>query len=219
MSNVELLLWVRGPAFQIAVAVFVIGMVVRLLEIFLLGRKPDLAQPRNGGIAAGWRTIVSRSAPDPGTFKREPVTLVAGYIFHIGFFVTLVLFAPHIELFRAWLGLSWPALSTPVVDATAVITMLALVVTLVHRLRDPVRKFLSRFEDYFTWLVTLLPVVTGYLAYHRLLVPYALMLAVHILTVELLLVVFPFTKLTHAFTLFAARWYNGYAFGRKGVQS
>jgi len=89
----------------------------------------------------------------------------------------------------------------------------------VHRLRDPVRRFLSRLEDYVAWMVTLAPVLTGYLAYHRLLLPYALMLAVHILTVELLLVVFPLTKLTHAFTLFAARWYNGYAFGRKGVQS
>jgi nitrate reductase gamma subunit len=37
--------------------------------------------------------------------------------------------------------------------------------------------------------------------------------------VELLLVVFPFTKLTHAFTVFIARWYNGAIFGRKGVES
>ena len=33
------------------------------------------------------------------------------------------------------------------------------------------------------------------------------------------LVVLPFTKLTHMFTAFIARWYNGAIFGRKGVQS
>ena len=69
------------------------------------------------------------------------------------------------------------------------------------------------------WTVTFLPLLTGYMAYHHLLLDYTLMLAVHILSVELLLVVFPFTKLTHMATLFISRWYNGEWFGRKGVAS
>ena len=36
---------------------------------------------------------------------------------------------------------------------------------------------------------------------------------------EIFLIVLPFTKLTHMFTAFIARWYNGAIFGRKGVQS
>ena len=43
--------------------------------------------------------------------------------------------------------------------------------------------------------------------------------ALHILSVELLMVLFPFTKLSHAFTLWIARWYNGAIAGYKGVQS
>ena len=43
------------------------------------------------------------------------------------------------------------------------------------------------------------------------------MLALHILSVELLLVVLPFTKLFHAFTLFGSRWYNGKVNAHKGV--
>jgi nitrate reductase gamma subunit len=43
------------------------------------------------------------------------------------------------------------------------------------------------------------------------------MLALHILSAEILLVVLPFTKLFHAFTLFGSRWYNGSANARKGV--
>jgi nitrate reductase gamma subunit len=49
--------------------------------------------------------------------------------------------------------------------------------------------------------------------------PYQTMLGLHILSVEILLILFPFTKLMHFFTLFIARWYNGAAFGRRGVQS
>jgi hypothetical protein len=37
--------------------------------------------------------------------------------------------------------------------------------------------------------------------------------------VELLLVVLPFTKLIHTFTVFFSRWYNGAIAGRKGVAS
>ena len=69
------------------------------------------------------------------------------------------------------------------------------------------------------WTVTFLPLLTGYLAYHRLVNPYPLILGLHILSVNLFLVVFPFTKLTHVFTAFIARWYNGAIFGRKGVES
>jgi nitrate reductase gamma subunit len=43
------------------------------------------------------------------------------------------------------------------------------------------------------------------------------MLALHILTVELLLVCLPFTKLFHAFTVFGSRWFSGTVNGHKGV--
>ncbi len=43
------------------------------------------------------------------------------------------------------------------------------------------------------------------------------MLALHILSVELLLVFLPFTKLIHVFTLWGSRWYNGDANAKKGV--
>jgi nitrate reductase gamma subunit len=43
------------------------------------------------------------------------------------------------------------------------------------------------------------------------------MLALHILSVEILLIVLPFTKLFHVFTLFGSRWYNGKVNAHKGV--
>jgi nitrate reductase gamma subunit len=64
----------------------------------------------------------------------------------------------------------------------------------------------------------MLPVLTGYMALHRVGADYTMMLSIHIMSVILLLVVFPFTKLTHAVTLFIARWYNGATAGRKGVR-
>lgn len=215
----DLLLWARGPGLIIAIAVFLFGMMLRLFEIYSLGRKRDLSPPHSRRPGSGWRTIVTRSIPNHGKFRAAPLTYLTGYTFHIGLFVVLLFLLPHIEFFRALTGLGWPALPTPLIDLVTVLTLIALVVVLLHRLMDPVKRFLSGFGDYLAWSVTFLPLLTGYLAYHHLLLDYTLLLALHILAVELLLAVFPFTKLTHTFTLFIARWYNGDIAARKGVAS
>jgi nitrate reductase gamma subunit len=220
MSETELLLWVRGPALQIATLIFLLGVVVRIAEILMLGRKKNLAEARGSAVAGGLRTIFSRFTPDRGTLRRSTFNVVAGYVFHIGFFVVLFFFAPHILVFDNVLGVSWPSLPTQMVDATTIVTMIALLAVLAHRLLHPVMRFLSGFQDYLVWLVTILPLVTGYLAFHRVgVAPPAMLITVHILSVELLMVVFPFTKLMHAFTLFMARYYNGAIAGYRGVNS
>jgi nitrate reductase gamma subunit len=220
MSETELLLWVRGPALQIATVIFLLGVVVRIGEILLLGRKKNLAEARGSAVAGGLRTILSRTIPDRGTLQRSTFNVVAGYVFHIGFFVVLFLFAPHILVFQDAFGVNWPSLPTPVIDATTIVTLIALFAVLLHRIMHPVMRFLSRFQDYLVWLVTILPVATGYLAFHRIgVAPPPTLIIVHILSVELLMVIFPFTKLMHAFTLFMARYYNGAIAGYKGVNS
>lgn len=218
MSDMDLLIWARGTGLQLAWGVFIAGMVLRFAEIYSLGRKPDLSTPRPGSAWAGWKTIVGRSFPHPSMMKRTYPTIVLGYIFHIGFFVTLLFFAPHIRLFRDTAGFGWPALPTPLVDAMALAAIIGLLMTLGYRLRHPVKRFLSNFDDYFAWTLTLLPLLTGYMAFHHLLLPYTLMLAVHILSVELLLVFLPFTKLVHVGTIFVSRWYNGDMLGHKGAR-
>ena len=215
----DFLLWVRGPAFNVAVAIFVIGVVARLLEILMLGRAPSYSEPKGSQVGPGFAEIFRRSVPLPDIVKRGATTLVGGYIFHIGLFVTIFLFVPHIELINSVFGVHWPGLPNPVIDAVTVVTMVALLVLLVHRIRQPVQRMISTHEDYLTWLVTFLPILTGWLAYHRLVNPYPLVLGIHILSVELLMVVLPFTKLMHTFTVFFSRWYNGATYGRRGVQS
>lgn len=219
MTETEFLLWVRGPALQIATIVFVLGIAVRILQMVMLGRKANLAEARGSALAGGLRTIVTRSLPDKGTFQRSTFTIVSGYIFHIGLFVTIFLFAPHILLIDEVFNISWPALPTPIVDATAVVTIIALLAVLIHRIKDPVMRFLSRFSDYLVWLVTFLPLLTGYIAFHRIGLSPTMLIALHILSVELLMVLFPFTKLMHTFSLFIARYYNGAIAGYKGVHS
>ncbi len=219
MTETELLLWARGPGLTIATIIFVGGIVVRLMLIFLMGRKVNLAAARGSEAAGGFGTIWRRFIPDSGTLKRSHFTVVSGYIFHIGLFIVIFLFIPHIMLFESTFGLSWPGLPSNVVDAVTVITIITLVAVLVHRILNPVTKLLSDFSDYLVWFATIFPLITGWMAFNRVGLSGPALLALHILSVEFLMVLFPFTKLSHAFTLFIARWYNGAIAGYKGVQS
>ncbi len=217
MNEMQFLTWVRGPGLDIAVSIFLLGVIWRLVEIYSLGRKKDLSAPRSVAGASGWHTIFRRSLPPAGMVKKSPVSYIGGYTFHIGLAVVVFLFAPHILLIKNLTGLSWPALPSQFIDLAAVVTMAAMVLVLVDRINKPVKRYLSTFGDWFTWTVTFLPVLTGWMAVQHLLLPYTTMLALHILSVEILLVVLPFSKLFHAFTLFGSRWYNGQVNGHKGV--
>ena len=95
MTETELLTWVRGPGFQIATIIFVLGIILRLFEILMLGRKANLAEAKGSEMSSGLRTVFSRTIPDASTFKRSAFTVTAGYIFHIGLFVVIFLFAPQ----------------------------------------------------------------------------------------------------------------------------
>jgi hypothetical protein len=217
MTQLQFLTWVRGTGLNLTLTIFVLGVVWRLLEIYGLGPKKDLSAPRRTPGASGWHTIVRRSLPPPGMFRTAPVSYIGGYVFHVGLAVVVFLFAPHIALITSLVGVGWPGLPSQLVDFTTVVTMVAMVAVLADRITKPVKRFLSTFGDWSTWALTFAPLLTGWLAVHHLLLPYTSMLALHILSVELLLICLPFTKLFHAFTVFGSRWFNGAVNGHKGV--
>jgi len=65
---------------------------------------------------------------------------------------------------------------------------------------------------------TAAPLATGMLAYaHAGGAPYETLLGVHILSVAALMIWFPFGKLMHALTIFAARGAQGILFERRGA--
>jgi len=218
--DTALLMWAKGPGLQWATLVMLLGLTMRVVQILLLKRPPDYSEPKNSQLMiAGMKTVFRRFAPPQGMMKKGRFVYISGYVFHIGFLIALLFFIPHIKTFDGALGISWPGLPSSIIDPITVITLLTLLLVLINRLRHPVQRLLSTYEDYLTWALTFLPLLTGYMSFHHMLLPYNTMLAVHILSVEALMVAIPFTRLSHMVTLFFARWYNGAIAGRKGVQS
>ncbi len=219
MDHQQFLDFLRGPGLQISTAVFALGMVYRILHLLMLGRKKDLALPRGSEWGPGLRTVWHRSFSSIRLSSRGYFILVAGYIFHIGFLITLLFFSQHIEMFRKIFGFGWPALPPGLITITAILSLAAMVALLLHRLIDPVKRTISDFQDYLTWALTFLPLITGLIVGQAIGLNYQDKLILHIGSVELLMIVIPFTKLAHMLTTFSARWYNGAIAGYKGVSS
>jgi nitrate reductase gamma subunit len=217
MTCLEILTWARGPGLALALAIGLFGGLLRIIEIQALGRKPDFSVPREVTPGSGWRTLLSRSLPPPGMLKSAPLTYLGGYVFHIGLAVAVFGFAPHIEVIKGVFGVRWPGLPNLVVDLATIAAIVAMAAVLVGRFADPVKRLLSAFGDWLAWALTFAPLVTGYAAFHHMAEEYTLLLAIHVLSVDLLLALLPFTKLFHVVSLFMSRWYNGDMAARKGV--
>lgn len=217
-----LLDFARGPAMNFALAVFVLGVLWRLLGIGLLNYWRTRTEPRNGPLKAlmgGALVMGLRSWPHREFIGRTGYGELLGYSYHIGLFIIILGFAPHIAFFKGLLGIHWPALPSTWIHLIAVLTLTLLIAVLVRRVSHRVLRRLSNFDDYMSWFVTMLVIVTGLMATGHIGAPYETLAAWHLLSVELLLVWFPFGKLMHAFFIFPSRMINGYYLNRKGAAS
>jgi nitrate reductase gamma subunit len=219
MTEAQWLLWLRGTGLQIASVVFVLGLVFRILQNLTVGRSVNLAPARGNAFGAGLATIARRSLVYPDKSYRGYFITIMGYIFHIGFLLTLLFLSQHIILFKSVFGFSWPALPPALIDVFTLLAIAALIAVLLRRVLDPVTRLLSDYQDYLTWTLTILPLVTGFIAMHPWGLSYATSLSLHLMSVELLLIAIPFTKLSHMASLFISRWYNGAIAGYRGVKS
>jgi nitrate reductase gamma subunit len=215
-----LLDFARGPAMQWSLVIFSIGVCWRLAGIFLLHRQRDLSQPRRKtALKDGTRAIVMRSLPPHELEKNIVFQHVTGYLWHIGFFVTLLFFGPHIPFFKSILGFGWPHVSNVLVMIAAAVTLSVLVMLLVRRILHPVLQKISTADDYISVIVTMLPLITGLMSYANLGFIKETNLALHIMSFQLVLLWFPFGKLMHLFLVFPSRFKVGATFGRRGVKA
>ncbi|MFM1891378.1 MAG: hypothetical protein RLZ44_455, partial [Pseudomonadota bacterium] len=185
----SLLDFARGPALHWSLIIMVAGILLRLIGVLLLRRTKVLSKPRSERtIWGGLRTVLRRSWLPATLGKRVMVQQVTGYVLHIGLFIVILLFVPHIAFIKGLTGLSWPGVPNEVITATGAITIAVMVFLLIRRMTDPVLRTISNPDDYVSWLVTFLPLVTGLMAFAHLGLRYETMLALHILSVELLFV-------------------------------
>lgn len=216
----SLLDFARGPALHWALIIFAAGVLWRLVGTLLMARQPDLSEPRiKNTFWGGLRTVATRSLPAKPFEKSVRFGHIAGYTWHIGYFVVLLLFTPHIAFLEGVVGFSWPGIPNDIVLVAGAVTLAVLIALLVRRMTHPVLRLISNADDYISWVATTLPLVMGLLAYAHIGLRYETMLALHLLSVELLMIWFPFGKLMHAVFVVPSRYQIGANYERRGVRA
>ena len=215
-----LLEFARGPSLQWSLIILVAGITWRVVGALALSARKDLSKPRKkGGVGDGLGCIATRSLPAESFEKRIRFQHVSGYAWHVALFVTVLFFGPHILFFESILGFGWPNLPNGIVLFAGAVAIAVLIALLIRRATHPVQKLISNADDYISVIVTLFPLVTGILAFAHIGARYETLLAVHLLSVELLFVWFPFGKLMHTAMTFPSRYQAGTWFSRRGVKA
>ncbi len=223
MNWQAILEFARGPFFYAALLIFVAGMAYRLVSVFGLSWSKDRV-PSKGSKAAGvvksflkgiliWPFIPWLK----NTFNRNPVIYIGGGLFHLGLFVVLFLGAPHELVWKSLLGFGWATLPLPIVDWLAAAAIVGLLLILINRMVNPVLRLLSGPAEYFAWLLVFLPMVTGYMLTHHLWFPYDELFSLHMLSVDVLLIWIPLSRISHFMFYFFSRAVHGVEFGKRGV--
>lgn len=218
----NLLEFARGPAFWTAMSVFLAGTVWRIFSFALLRIRREFSLPRNGllkSVVAGTVITVTRSWPHREFIGRTGAGEALGYSYHLGLFAVVLLFTPHIEFLGSLMGFTWPGLPSSAITIVSVLTATLFLAVLFRRVTNSVIRMLSNFDDYFSWAMVMLVLVTGLAATAHIGARYETLLAVHILSFDAMLIWFPFSKLMHAFYIFPSRAINGALLTRKGASS
>lgn len=206
--------FVEGPIWYAASTVFALGVAWRLLALLMLGRATDMSVARRSPAVGAIKAILLHSVPHGGNLGHTLYHFTAGYLFHLGLFALLLFAAPHVAFINQHIvAVPWPAMPRWAFIVAAEASFAGLILLYVRRLTDPVTRALSDADDHIgTWL-TFVAMLTGCLALQE---AHAGLKAVHMISVEALMIYFPFSRLMHAFTFALARANTGATFGRRG---
>lgn len=216
--------FVRGPLFQAALLIFIGGMLYRLVSVLMLGWSKDNIPPMGSKATGVAKSYLKGLLIFPfipwvkNTFSKNPVIYLAGGLFHLSLFLVVFFGAAHMLVFKSLLGFGWATLPLPIIDWIAAVGIVAMVALLIHRLTNPVLKLLSGLPEWLNLLFVFLPFLTGYFMTHHIGLPYEKIFGLHVLTVDILLIWIPFSRISHFIFYFFSRTIHGQEFGKRGVR-
>jgi nitrate reductase gamma subunit len=213
--------FVEGPLLWIAFMVFIIGSLLRVAMFLVASTKKDKIIYQHFSWKYVFATLFRWLLPINKSVAKNPIYTILGYIFHICLVVVPIWLGGHIYLWEEsrfeW---SWTPIPDWLADWMTIILLFIALFFLLRRIFSADIRLLSGFADYLLIVVTALPFLTGYFLSHGTLDGIGFlgdnMTLIHMLSGELMLILIPFTKLSHFVLFFISRSATGIEFGRRG---
>ena len=211
----------EGPLLWIAFLTFIIGSLLRVAMFLYVSQKMDKIIYQH----FKWKYVLATFGrwlmPLNKDVTKNPVFVTLTYIFHICLIVVPIWFSGHITLWEEsrfeW---SWTPIPDGLADWMTLIFMAIALFFFLRRLISADIRLLSSISDYLLLVVTALPFITGYFLTHGTVDSIAFLgdniQLIHILSGELMLILIPFTKLSHFILFFFSRGATAIEFGLRG---
>jgi nitrate reductase gamma subunit len=204
---------VRGPFAWVALVLFALGSLYRILFLLLTGKKesaPNYSKSANDAV----RSILHGLLPfGSTTMRKQPLFTIITFFFHLCVLILPIFLLAHIVLWYESWEILWWSLPDMLADAMALWVILACLYFMGRRLLIAEVKQVSRPADLLLLMIILLTFLSGFLAYHQW-GPYRPILILHVISSEILLVALPFSKLGHMMFFFFSRAYMGAEYGK-----
>ena len=217
----DFFLFVEGPLLWIAFLTFFIGSILRAALFLSVSRKRDKIIYQY----FSWKYVLATFSrwllPLNKDVAKNPIFTILGYIFHICLIVVPIWFSGHISLWEEsrfeW---SWTPIPDGLADWMTLIFLAIALFFLLRRIISADIRLLSTFSDYLLIVVVALPFITGYFLTHGTVDDIGFLgeniQLIHMLSGELMLILIPFTKLSHFVLFFFSRGATAIEFGRRG---
>jgi len=211
----ELYDFLIGPGVWIAFSVFIGGLVCKIIFFCGLSYERDKIIYHHINLFWWMKSIFHWLVPLGSiSFRKQPVFGLVFYIFHLFLFMIPLFLLAHNILWQEAVGFNLPSLSDIVADYSTFLIMICILFLFVRRLVRPEVRAISKVWDYLLLLLVLSPFLSGYLTYHQC-GNYELMMILHIVTGELMLIIVPFSKLSHIILFFFTRGFIGQEMGAR----
>lgn len=204
--------FVRGPLLWISTTIFVAGFIYRTFMLFRLTEKKDIvpcpvASPRDkpvSSLSAEEVKLEKIARFQNSVLGRHPVMAIVSTLFHFCLISTPLFLMAHNTLLHASLGIRLPSMPDGLADFMTIVVLGCGLFFLIRRIAVPKVMSISDGYDYVVLFITIMPYLTGFLAYHQLFT-YRTIITMHILAGELMLIALPFTKIGHMVFFFFSR--------------
>lgn len=189
----------KGPAFLFVLTVLVLG----LLRLIVLTTWDILTAIRRAGDRRlPYRQIalqtVSWLLPFNRLHRNRAGYSLASFSLHVGILVVTLFLRNHLDILQANIGLSWMAITKPILDILTLVGILGISALLLFRLYIYGSRQLSKTADYLLLLLLLNIFLSGFLAGRPWNpIPYNGLMLFHTLNGMALALLTPFTKIAH----------------------
>jgi len=190
----------KGPLAYFALSIFVLGMLRHIvLTIWdLLAAKRRAGDQRKLPIGQAFKNTIAWLLPTSHFRRAKPAFVFASLFFHFGILISALFLGNHLEILASLIGFSWPSIFKPILDITALIGILGGLYIFFYRVYAADARAISRRMDYILVFLLLCLFTSGFVAGRDWNpIPYDSLMLFHTFCGFVIVIVAPFSKITH----------------------